>query len=102
VTRVADYHPQFDCDVREAAAWFETRVAGLGAEFSLAVEQLILRVMNNPGMYPEIRPAYRRAIVRRFRYILIFRHKGESVRFVGTLHGSRNLDEWLERRNAAG
>ena len=102
MTRRVDYHELFDCDVRDAAAWLDSRIAGTGAELSRAVEQQILQILENPQAYREVRPGIRRAVLKRFRYILVYRLKGDDIRFVGFIHGRRDLSRWFESRQVGG
>ena len=39
------YHPLFDCDVREAARWYDQRSAGLGDAFVEVVRQGVADVI---------------------------------------------------------
>lgn len=45
------YHPLFDCDVREAAAWYDRRSSGLGEIFVNQVESRIAEVIVDPNRF---------------------------------------------------
>ena len=42
------YHPLFDCDVREAAAWYDRRSQGLGGAFVQSVRVCVDQVIVDP------------------------------------------------------
>ena len=43
-----DFHPEASLEYREAATFYETRRAGLGAAFTLEVEAAIDRIIEAP------------------------------------------------------
>jgi hypothetical protein len=45
------YHPLFDCDVREAAAWYDRRAQGLGDAFVQSVRVCVEQVIADPDRF---------------------------------------------------
>jgi plasmid stabilization system protein ParE len=86
----------------EAAAWYEARGAGLGARFLDAIEVALQEILRRPSAFPRIatvRPnrAVRRALVRRFPFVVIFFVEAERVRVVAVAHARRIPGYWLQR-----
>jgi len=44
MARALRYHPLFDCDVREAAGWYDRRSAGLGDVFVDLVSESVAEI----------------------------------------------------------
>jgi len=49
-----ELRPQVSADVSAAAAWYDEREPGLGAEFAFAVQQRLDELLHNP-LLPRIR-----------------------------------------------
>jgi toxin ParE1/3/4 len=70
--------------------WYETQRQGLGAEFREAVDDMIARIAENPRVYPELYRESRRAVLRRFPYVLWYRLSGNTVVVLACVHGKRD------------
>ena len=89
-------------DVRDANAWYEGEVEGLGRRFQEAFFQAVAAAAENPEIYFKAYGEFRRVLLKRFPYALYFRVHGETVVFVLLFHGARQpekLREQLRRRN---
>jgi plasmid stabilization system protein ParE len=70
--------------------WYENQQAGLGAEFRDAVNDLFGRIGANPRAFPERYRGNRRALVRRFPYVVWYRlQKGDAI-ILACIHGRRD------------
>lgn len=70
--------------------WYENQQTGLGAEFRDAVNDLFGRIGANPQAFPERYRANRRALVRRFPYVIWYRlHEGDAI-VLACIHGRRD------------
>lgn len=76
-------------DLREAQDWYDEQRPGLGDEFRAAIDLQLARVLERPHLYPVIYRDVRRAIVRRFPYLLYFGLSGDDVVVLACLHSSR-------------
>jgi plasmid stabilization system protein ParE len=90
--------PSADRDVEAAATWYEYERSGLGLEFLDEVRSAYDRVVNSPFGYQVLRFGVRRALVRRFPYIVYFIIEDNVVEVIAVLHTSRNPAEWQRRR----
>ena len=73
------FRPQAADDASEGQAWYESRRAGLGHEFGLAVEDLIDRIASNPFMFHRVHGETRRGVLSRFPYAVYFRPAGDGT-----------------------
>ena len=96
------YHPLFDCDVREAAGWYDRRSPGLGNAFVAAIRDTVDAVIADPERFAslEARVRYRRA--NRFPYVVLFDVIGDTLYMLGVLHTARSIEKWRERSNEIG
>jgi plasmid stabilization system protein ParE len=87
------FAPEVEQDVGEAYGWYELRRPGLGVEFLSCVDACLQSVCRQPELYSKIHQEYRRAIVRRFPYVVFFEHDGNTVTIYGVLHTSRDPEK---------
>ena len=90
------FRPQAADDASEVQAWYESRRAGLGHEFGLAIEALIGRVATNPFMFRRVHGETRRAVLSRFPYAIYFRPEGDQL-VVLAIHGRQHPSRWKTR-----
>jgi toxin ParE1/3/4 len=86
-----------EADVDEASQWYEQRSAGLGAKFLAQVSEALLRVADNPELYPEVHNGVRRAPVRRFPYSVFYRTRGDRLEIIAVFQDRRSPSRWQRR-----
>ena len=89
--------PTAEADVREAAFWYEGKRGGLGAEFTLELDALYERILQNPRQFPEIGDGVRRALLRRFPYSIYFIAGDQAMVIIAVLHQHRRPETWRAR-----
>ena len=82
--------------------WYEDRREGLGAEFLEAVLATIRAIERAPERFPRYEGArlprdYRRALVKRFPYVVAFEIYPTEVLIVAVSHGSQRPGHWRGR-----
>jgi toxin ParE1/3/4 len=68
-----------ESDLEAAQDWYERQRQGLGAEFREAVDLLFRRLADNPRIYPIVYLSTRRAVLRRFPYVVYFTVEDATV-----------------------
>jgi plasmid stabilization system protein ParE len=86
-----------EADIAEAARWYEQRSPGLGSEFLRAVEVTLAEIGRMLASYPLVRGNARRALLRRFPYIVVFVATADFVSVIACLHARRDPRHWQER-----
>ena len=76
--------------------WYEGRREGLGKEFGLAMDALVVRIGANPVAFPFAHKETRRAVLSRFPYALYFRIVGEEI-VIQAVHGRQDSSNWRAR-----
>ena len=82
----------------EAAAWYEARRPGLGAEFIAEIERCVSGAAQQPELYAVVHRGLRRVVVRRFPYSVYFRLEAGRAVVFAVFHGSRDPRTWQRRR----
>ena len=74
----------------DAVGWYEGEREGLGREFRAAIEEYLQRIADDPEMFPEVRGEVRRAVVRRFPFVIHFRIEQQRIVILSVFHTSRD------------
>lgn len=88
-----------EADILEAFRWYESKRVGLGEDFVDEVDAAFVRVTEVPGSFPIVYRGLRRVVLRRFPYLVYFRHEEDLVQVFGVLHGRRDR-KILRRRSS--
>ncbi|HUY87564.1 MAG TPA: type II toxin-antitoxin system RelE/ParE family toxin [Pirellulales bacterium] len=86
----------------EAAAWYDRQRNGLGAQLLDEIEQALHRIENAPQSFATWEPyhgpeEFRRCVLTRFPYVVIFMHRPPEVVVVAISHARRRPMYWLNR-----
>ncbi len=93
------FRDEADLEIHEAAFWYEDQREELGFKFLDALDATLDRVEHSPKLYAVIERGVRRALVRRFTYVVYFRILRNEVEILAVIHSSRNSDAWKSRLN---
>jgi len=74
------FAPEAEQDISQAYNWYEDRRPGLGEEFLSCVDAAVQAVCRRPEMYPFIYRSFRRIIVRRFPYSILYKFEGTILK----------------------
>lgn len=90
----AIFRPEAETELLEARAWYEERSPGLGLEFARAVDAAVAAVLRDLLAYPRIDREFRRVILRRFPYAVIYLPSAGEVLIVFCFHHRRQPGSW--------
>lgn len=82
--------PLAEQDLLDAQRWYEDQRPGLGDEFRSTADDLIRRIVERPRLYPEVYRKVRRAVLRRFPYLLYYVLSRDAVVVLACLHSKRD------------
>ena len=74
-------------DIAEAQIWYETQREGLGIDFHVEISQTIDRLAETPFIYAITYRDIRKAVVRRFPYLVWYRVSGIVVTVLACTDG---------------
>jgi plasmid stabilization system protein ParE len=84
-------------DTTEAYIWYEEQETGLGEEFLRCVDACIHVIQRNPEMNSIVYESYRRAIVRRFPYVIFYEYLNNIIIVYSVFHCSQDPQKWRNR-----
>lgn len=81
-----------------AARFYEARVPGLGGDFLAEIEHCFERIAAMPESGPLVYGKFRRRVVLRFPYSVIYEILPDAILVVAIAHQSRRPGYWRQRR----
>ena len=95
------FHPEAQCEFREDALFYESRMQGLGRQFSDAIRDAIAAIVEDPQRWALFEAETRRFVLRRFPYAIIYLAERDTVFIVAVMHCTREPGYWRERTDLA-
>jgi len=81
----------------EAQSWYEGERPGLGRALRTEIDTTVARMAANPFQFPPVHRNVRRALVRRFPYMLFFVVENDLLLVIACFHASRDPQRWQAR-----
>ena len=99
MTRRLRVRPEAEAEIDSAVQWYESKRPALGAEFMAALDNALDDALAAPEASPVWRAGYpfRKYVVRRFPYVVLFTVTHEDVEVVAVAHAKRRAGYWLRR-----
>jgi plasmid stabilization system protein ParE len=79
-----------ELDIAEAQVWYESQHSGLGFEFRAEISRVIDRLAETPLIYQRVHLDVRRALVRRFPYLIWYRLIDETIVVLACTYAGSN------------
>jgi toxin ParE1/3/4 len=89
--------PDAKAEMAAAVDWYEQQRTGLGSAFISRVREVIDRISATPQMHGQVYQDIRKAIVRQFPYLVLYRIEGPEVIVVAIFHSARDPNIWQAR-----
>lgn len=86
--------PLAEREVEAAARWYEARELGLGSAFVDEVLRALDTIEQEPESFPVLRGPYRRKLLQRFPYAVIYKVTARRVYVRAVAHGRRRPGYW--------
>lgn len=98
----ADLHPEALDELIAAAEWLDSEGGGLGEAFLQAVDERIARIELFPYLSRRVNLVgipddVRQCVIRRYRYLLIYRVQGDQIQVIAVAHMRRKPGYWRGR-----
>ena len=81
----------------DAQDWYEGETFGLGRRFRAEIDATVQRMAANPLQFAVVHKGIRRALLRRFPYMLFFVVDGQALWVIACFHASRDPRIWQQR-----
>lgn len=92
------FHPDVFLEVKEAYDWYDNQARGLGDDFISELEAAFQTVSELPETWPKFKSDYRRFLLSKFPYSVIYRAQKETIFIVAVMHNSRKPGYWKTRK----
>ena len=88
---------QVEADIAAAAAWYRQQSPTTSDRFVRVVRESLLLIEQNPFQYQIAFGQYRKAVLRPFPYLLVYKTTKTEIVVVACTHGHRHPKRWQER-----
>lgn len=93
-----EFHIEAEEELKFAARYYEQKVLGLGSDFLDQIEAGLLKIRGSPFLWPIYEGEYRRYLLKRFPYGMIYRVEERKTIFViAVAHLHRRPRYWKSR-----
>ena len=92
------WHREAEAELIGAAKFYDSRLAGLGADFLDEIDAAVQRVREHPLRFPIVDEDVRRCNIQRFPYCRYFDILADAIRILAVRHHARHPDFWRARR----
>jgi len=91
----------FDPDAKEefleAIQYYESCQSGLGRRFCFSIEDSIKKISVTPFMYRILHAPFRRLLLLKFPYSIIYTIEPDHIRIIAVAHNKRKPAYWMKR-----
>jgi plasmid stabilization system protein ParE len=89
--------PEARDEFDRAADWYEHRQAGLGTAFVARVREVLQRISATPQLHAAVYQDVRKAVVKQFPYVVLYREDASEVLVISVFHTARDPSIWQSR-----
>ena len=91
------FHPDVKEDIQSSYYWYQEQAQGLGDDFLAELEISYEIISELPNTWPTFQKSFRRYLLSRFPYSVIYRKSGKKIFVVAIMHNRRKPGYWHER-----
>ena len=92
-------NPFAEADLIDAKDWYDLQKDNLSVEFVEEVKKSIFRIQENPKQFPVVKKNIRKALVKRFPFLIFFYVEKDIINVFAVFHTHRNPLIWKKRFN---
>jgi plasmid stabilization system protein ParE len=89
--------PEARAEFDKSADWYEKKQLGLGVDFVSKVREVLERIAVNPRLHTKMYGDVRKAVVRRFPFIVLYVEDPDEVVVIAVFHTSGDPAIWQAR-----
>ncbi|MBS1255470.1 MAG: hypothetical protein MAG581_01277 [Deltaproteobacteria bacterium] len=91
------FHPDVEEEITASYNWYEIQSEGLGEDFLKDLENAFQTIKELPETWPKFQYDFRRYILSRFPFSVIYRRFENEIYVVAVMHQSRRHGYWKDR-----
>ncbi|OGI46870.1 MAG: hypothetical protein A2637_06020 [Candidatus Muproteobacteria bacterium RIFCSPHIGHO2_01_FULL_65_16] len=92
-----EFHPAAGRELTDSVEYYDSRLPGLGADFLGEFRRSLDLIDKNPEIGAVVEAPYRRVVLNRFPFSVVYRLKGPTLRIVAVAHQYRKPGYWRGR-----
>ena len=81
---------QAQLDIWDVVSWYEDQQAGLGERFNSNLNTLLFKIAESPTLYNYYQKEFRRAVVKKIPYLVIFKITQNEIVVYAIIYGGRD------------
>lgn len=91
------FHPEISHEIKASYSWYQKQADGLGDDFLNELEDAYQVISELPGTWPLFQKGFRRYLLARFPFSVIYREHNSFIYVLAVMHNSRKPGYWLSR-----
>lgn len=91
------FHPKARAELEKSAIFYDEKFPGLGLEFATEVQAAVAFAFSHPEAGMLDSNGFRRIVVRRFPFSVIYRTRDTFVYIIAVAHQRHRPDYWSDR-----
>ncbi|XOB61283.1 type II toxin-antitoxin system RelE/ParE family toxin [Campylobacterota bacterium DY0563] len=91
------FHPDVANEIKGSYTWYEEKLQGLGNKFLSELEEGFLAIQNFPDTWATFQFGFKRYILNKFPFSIIYKTNSEEIFIIAVMHNSRKPAYWLDR-----
>lgn len=91
------FDPEAKDEFLDAVQYYEDCQEGLGYRFRLAIESATQKIAEEPFIYRVLQAPFRRHLVAKFQYSIIYSIEPDHIRIIAVAHTKRKPGYWIDR-----
>lgn len=92
-----EFHPDVYQELSDSYIWYESKATGLGEDFLNELDTAFSLIQRLPEIWPKMKKEYRRYLLKRFPFGIIYKIQPTSIYVGAVMHLSRNPGYWKNR-----
>ena len=91
------FHPDVSSEIKASYNWYQEQAVGLGEDFLNELEPAYQVIIEFSGAWPIFQNGFRRFLLSKFPFSIIYRENEDTIYIVAVMHNSRKPGYWLKR-----
>jgi hypothetical protein len=91
------FHPDIASEIKASYNWYQEQAAGLGDDFIAELESAYETIEELPETWPKFQKGFRRYLLARFPFSVIYKVSNDYIYVVAVMHNSRKPGYWVGR-----
>ncbi len=91
------FHPDVASEIKASHTWYQAQAAGLGDDFITELESTYQAITELPETWPKFQRGFRRYLLSKFPFSVIYKDTDDYVFVVAVMHNSRRPGYWISR-----